>query len=57
MNALNLFASAFPELAEAAQRVLTADELQRVADEYQQEQIETAQSEAAQEAARMEFKA
>jgi hypothetical protein len=51
VNALDTFAAAFPELMDAAVRVLTDDELQRVADEYQREQIATAQSEAAHQAA------
>ena len=54
MNALDTFA-AFPELMDAAVRVLTDDELLRVADEYQREQIATAQSEAAHEAALKEY--
>ena len=55
MNALDTFAAAFPELMNAAMRVLTDEELQRAADEYQREQIATAESEAAQEAARKEY--
>jgi hypothetical protein len=55
MSALDTFAAAFPDLMAAAMRVLTPQELQQAADEYQAEQIATAQSEAAQEAARKEY--
>ena len=55
MTPLDQFAAAFPDLMAAAMRVLTPQELQQAADDYQREAIATAQSEAAQEAARKEY--
>jgi hypothetical protein len=54
-TAPDTFAAAFPDLMAAAMQVLTPQELQQAADDYQREAIATAQSEAAHEAAIQEY--